>query len=124
MRVRVPPIAPHLPNNHLILLSNFTLESVYMGCILDTSNSQSTIPHTVIRGRTCYFQMRVPKRHQQLYGQFIRARLTQLGGKGTNGGMQSAEVKTGSLPTWRARTLVDEQVLDIVLTTIYSHTLS
>lgn len=48
-----------------------------MGCILDTSNSQSTIPHTVIRGRTYYFQMRVPKQHQQLYGQSIRARLSE-----------------------------------------------
>jgi len=48
-----------------------------MGYILDTSKSQSSIPHTVIRGRTYYFQMRVPKQHQQLYGQSIRARLSE-----------------------------------------------
>lgn len=48
-----------------------------MGYILDTSNSQSSIPHTVIRGRTYYFQMRVPKQHQQVYGQSIRARLSE-----------------------------------------------
>ncbi|MDB4054114.1 tyrosine-type recombinase/integrase [Octadecabacter sp.] len=48
-----------------------------MGYILDTSQSPSSIPHTVIRGRTYYFQMRVPKQHQQLYGQSIRARLSE-----------------------------------------------
>lgn len=48
-----------------------------MGYILDTSKSPSSIPHTVIRGRTYYFQMRVPKQHQQLYGQSIRARLSE-----------------------------------------------
>ena len=48
-----------------------------MGYILDTSKSLPSIPHTVIRGRTYYFQMRVPKRHQQLYGQSIRARLSE-----------------------------------------------
>jgi hypothetical protein len=34
-----------------------------MGYILDTSQLPSSIPHTVIRGRTYYFQMRVPKQH-------------------------------------------------------------
>ncbi len=48
-----------------------------MGYILDTSQLPSSIPHTVIRGRTYYFQMRVPKQHQQLYGQSIRARLSE-----------------------------------------------
>ena len=48
-----------------------------MSYILDTSQSPSSIPHTVIRGRTYYFQMRVPKQHQQLYGQSIRARLSE-----------------------------------------------
>ena len=48
-----------------------------MGYILDTSQLPSSIPHTVIRGRTYYFQMRVPKPHQQLYGQSIRARLSE-----------------------------------------------
>lgn len=48
-----------------------------MGCILDTSISLPSIPHTVIRGRTYYFQMRVPKQHQPVYGQFIRARLSE-----------------------------------------------
>ena len=48
-----------------------------MGYILDTSQSPSSIPHTIIRGRTYYFQMRVPKQHQQLYGQSIRARLSE-----------------------------------------------
>jgi hypothetical protein len=48
-----------------------------MGYILDTSQSPSSIPHTVIRSRTYYFQMRVPKQHQQLYGQSIRARLSE-----------------------------------------------
>ena len=48
-----------------------------MDYILDTSQSPTSIPHTVIRGRTYYFQMRVPKQHQQLYGQSIRARLSE-----------------------------------------------
>ena len=48
-----------------------------MGYILNTSQLPSSIPHTVIRGRTYYFQMRVPKQHQQLYGQSIRARLSE-----------------------------------------------
>ena len=48
-----------------------------MGYILDTSVSSPSIPHTVIRGETYYFQMRVPKQHQQLYGQSIRARLSE-----------------------------------------------
>ena len=48
-----------------------------MGYILDTSQLPPSILHTVIRGRTYYFQMRVPKQHQQLYGQSIRARLSE-----------------------------------------------
>ena len=48
-----------------------------MSYILNTSQSSLPIPHTVIRGRTYYFQMRVPKQHQQLYGQSIRARLSE-----------------------------------------------
>ena len=48
-----------------------------MGYILDTSQSSLPIPHTVIRGGTYYFQMRVPKQHQQLYGQSIRAKLSE-----------------------------------------------
>ena len=48
-----------------------------MSYILDTSQSSLPIPHTVIRGSTYYFQMRVPKQHQQLYGQSIRARLSE-----------------------------------------------
>ena len=48
-----------------------------MGYILDTSKSRSSIPHTVIRGGTYYFQLRVPKPYQQLYGQSIRARLSE-----------------------------------------------
>ena len=48
-----------------------------MSYILDTSQSSLPIPHTVIRGRTYYFQMRVPKQHQQLYGQSIRTRLSE-----------------------------------------------
>ncbi len=48
-----------------------------MASLLDTSQSPPSIPHTVIRGRTYYFQMRVPKHHQQLYGQSIRARLSE-----------------------------------------------
>lgn len=48
-----------------------------MGYILDTSATLPSIPHTIIRGRTYYFQMRVPKQHQQLYGQSIRARLSE-----------------------------------------------
>jgi len=61
----------------LILLPNLTLGSTFMGYNLDTSVSSPSIPHTVIRGRTYYFQMRVPKQHQQLYGQSIRARLSE-----------------------------------------------
>lgn len=48
-----------------------------MGYILDTSKSPSSIPHTVIRGSTYYFQMRVPKQHQPIYGQSIRMRLSE-----------------------------------------------
>ena len=48
-----------------------------MSYILDTSQSSLPIPHTVIRGSTYYFQMRVPTQHQQLYGQSIRARLSE-----------------------------------------------
>ena len=36
-----------------------------MGYILDTSQLPSYIPHTVIRGRTYYFRMRVLKQHQE-----------------------------------------------------------
>ena len=46
-----------------------------MGYILDTS----AIPHTILRGRIYYFQMRVPKRHQQIYGPLVRARLSECG---------------------------------------------
>jgi integrase len=52
-----------------------------MSYILDTSQLPSSIPHTVVRGRTYYFQMRVPKQHQQLYGQSIRARLSECEGE-------------------------------------------
>ena len=48
-----------------------------MSYILDTSQSSLSIAHTVMRGGTYYFQMRVPKQHQQLYGQSIRARLSE-----------------------------------------------
>jgi len=77
VEVRVFSAAPIDHDNMLILLSNGNLESAIMGYILDTSQSPSSVPHTVIRGRTYYFQMRVPKRHQQLYGQSIRARLSE-----------------------------------------------
>ena len=49
-----------------------------MGYNPNTRPSPPSIPHTVIRGGTYYFQMRVPKRHQQLYGQSIRARLSEF----------------------------------------------
>jgi hypothetical protein len=44
-----------------------------MGYISDTPS----IPHTILRGRTYYFQLRVPKLHQQIYGQVVRARLSE-----------------------------------------------
>ena len=45
-----------------------------MGYILDTS---SPPPHTILRGRVYYFQLRVPKQHQQTYGPLVRARLSE-----------------------------------------------
>ena len=47
-----------------------------MGYILDTS---SPPPHTILRGRVYYFQLRVPKQHQQAYGPLVRARLSECG---------------------------------------------
>jgi hypothetical protein len=63
VEVRVLFWAPLSRYNYLILLLNLTLGSTFMGYILDTSQLPSSIPHTVIRGRTYYFQMRVPKQH-------------------------------------------------------------
>jgi hypothetical protein len=45
-----------------------------MGYILDTSAPPQ---HTIIRGRVYYFQLRVPKQHQQAYGPLVRARLSE-----------------------------------------------
>ena len=47
-----------------------------MGYNLDTS---SLPPHTILRGRIYYFQLRVPKQHQQAYGPLVRARLSECG---------------------------------------------
>jgi len=44
-----------------------------MGYILDTS----AIPRTILRARIYYFQLRVPKRYQQIYGPLVRARLSE-----------------------------------------------
>lgn len=43
-----------------------------MSHILDTQRPQ----HTIIRGKFYYFNMRVPKVHQEVHGQIIRAKLT------------------------------------------------
>ena len=51
-----------------------------MGYISDTPS----IPHTILRGRTYYFQLRVPKQHQQIYGQVVRARLSECGEEAAN----------------------------------------
>ena len=45
-----------------------------MGYILDTSPPPQ---YTIIRGRVYYFQLRVPKQHQQAYGPLVRARLSE-----------------------------------------------
>ena len=51
-----------------------------MGYILDTS---SPPPHTILRGRIYYFQLRVPKQHQQAYGPLVRARLSESEERGS-----------------------------------------
>ena len=47
-----------------------------MGYILDTSKSPA-IPHTVIRGRTYYFQMTSAEATSAAYGPLVRARLSE-----------------------------------------------
>ena len=82
-----------------------------MGYNLDTS---SLPPHTILRGRIYYFQLRVPKQHQQAYGPLVRARLSECG--------KEAAILAGHLShllkqAWRSNTKVKvciEQALQSV----------